>query len=86
MTLVGRGAAGPACLLAAALSKRAAGVDADLGGFDPGRDASWRRHFDTPCFRSAGGLAAAFALLAGRPADLRGAHPQVEALAARYNR
>jgi hypothetical protein len=84
--LVGRGAAGPAALAAAALSSRVTGVEADLRGFDPDRDASWARAFDTPLLRGVGGLAALLALAGPRPVTLLHASEKVRALAARYAR
>lgn len=84
--LVGRGPAGPAVLLAGALSPRVTAVEADLGGFDPNRDASWSRCFDTPLIRGVGGMAAIFAALGARPVTLRRASAGVRELNARYGR
>jgi hypothetical protein len=84
--LIGKGAAGPACLLAAALSKRVKTVTADLGSFDPENDRSWRRSFDTPSICQIGGLATIFALIGPRPLHLPGAPDAVRRLARRYAR
>lgn len=86
VTLVGRGAAGPACLLAGALSKRTSALDVDMCGFDLTSDGSWRKHFDTPCIRQVGGLATAFALVGKRPLELRNAGDAVRKLATTYAR
>ena len=84
--LVGQGKAGTWCLLATALSGQAKAVDADLRGFDPERDASWRTHLNLPSIRQIGGLATVFAMIGSRPMTLRHASPAVERLAARYAR
>jgi len=84
--LIAKGAAGPACLLAAALSRKVTAVEADVAGFDPDSDASWRRHFGLPSFRQVGGLATVFALMGGRPVELHRARPAVRELARKYAR
>jgi hypothetical protein len=84
--LIGKGTAGPAVLLAAALSKRMKAVEADIGGFDPKCDRSWRRSFDTPSIRQIGGLATILALIGRRPLGLPGATDAVLRLARRYAR
>lgn len=85
-TLVGKGDAGPACLLAGALSRRVKALDVDMCGFDPAEENSWRRHFDTPCIRQVGGLATAFAMVGARPLELRSARATLKELAAKYAR
>jgi len=84
--LVGRGPAGPAVLLAAALSPGVTTVEAELRGFDPDRDASWSRCFDTPLIRGIGGMATIFARIGPRPVTLPGASEAVRTLHARYGR
>lgn len=84
--LVGRGAAGPAALAAAALAPGVTGVEADLGGFDPDKDSSWSRSFDTPLIRGVGGLATVFALVGARPVTLLRATEKVASLRAKYAR
>ena len=73
-------------LAAAAVSPRVTGVTADLCGMDPGSDADWERFMDTPSLRQVGGLAALFALVGGRPIELRGTLPAAAALARKYAR
>ena len=82
--LSGMEEAGPACLAAAAVSPRVARVQADMCGFDPDDDAGWRRLMDTPCIRSVGGLATAFALIGRRPIVLFNAPEKVRELRERY--
>jgi hypothetical protein len=84
--LIGKGTAGPACLLAAALSKRVEAVTADLDGFDPNSERSWRRSFDVPSIRQIGGLTTVFALIGPRPVHLPGAPDAAMRLARRYAR
>jgi hypothetical protein len=84
--LVGRGPAGPAVLLAAAVSPGVTAVEADLRGFDPDRDASWSRSFDTPLIRGIGGMATIFARIGPRPVTLLRASGTVRKLHARYGR
>ncbi len=83
--LIGHGAAGPWCLLAAALSPAVAAVEADMRGFDDG-DGSWSRFLDIPCLRQIGGLATVFAMIGSRPLQLIDASPSVKRLAAQYAR
>jgi len=80
-SLVGKGRAGMACLLAAAISPRCAQVEADLCGFDPARPSEWAEHLPLPGIRQIGGLAPVFALLRGRKVVLRHAPPKLYALA-----
>ncbi len=84
--LVGRKEAGLWCLLAGALSKRVGALDVDMRKFDPSRDASWKRHLDTPAIRQIGGLATVFALVGSRPVELRNATDAVRKLARKYAR
>jgi hypothetical protein len=84
--LVGRGPAGPAVLLAAALSPGVTAVEAELRGFEPDHDASWSRCFDTPLIRGIGGMATVFARIGPRPVRLLGASEAARTLHARYGR
>jgi hypothetical protein len=84
--LSGRGPAGPAVLLAAALCPRVTAVEAELRGFDPGLDAGWSRCFDTPLIRGIGGMATIFSMLGSRPVTLLRASEAVRTLHARYGR
>lgn len=84
--LNGIGKAGPACLVAAALSKKVREVKAEMGGFDPERDRDWAKYMDTPSIRQIGGLATVFALIGKRPVELKHATAGVKRLMQKYCR
>jgi len=79
--LHGLDAAGPWCLLAAALAPEVTAVEAEVSGFDPRDDASWERFLHIPAIRQVGGLALIFALIVPRPLILQGADEAVQELA-----
>jgi hypothetical protein len=81
--LIGKGRAGPWCLVSAALSTAVSSVDADMAGFGDD-DRSWKKFLDIPSIRQVGGMATIFALIGARLAALRGANPQMNALARRF--
>ena len=87
VTLVGKGEAGLWALVAAAVSNRVAGVEADVPrSFNPRSDNSWRRHLDLPLIRQIGGLACVFAMIGKRPLKLNGAPAVVRRIARKYAR
>ena len=86
VNLVGHGDAGPASLVAAALSDKTAEVDVDMSGFDDRSDEDWRMYMDTPAIRQIGGLATVFSLIGERPLTLRNASDSVLELKTRYAR
>lgn len=86
VNLVGKGAAGLACLFATALSKRVRSCDVDLRGFDANEDASWRRRTGLPAIRRVGGLAGVLALVGSRPMKLRNAGAPTFRLARKFAR
>jgi len=84
--LHGLDAAGPWCLLAAALAPEVTAVEADVFGLDPNDDASWEACLNIPAIRQVGGLALIFALIGPRPLILQGADASVLELAERFAR
>jgi hypothetical protein len=78
--------AGPAALVAAALSRKVKSVEADMCGFDPGKDRDWRRLMHTPAIRQIGGLATVLAEIGSRSLALVNASPEVRQLVRRYAR
>ena len=76
--LVGVDAAGPACLVAAALCPRVASIEADMCGFDPGKPGDWGKLMDAPCLIQIGGLATVFAGIGSRPITLHRATGSVQ--------
>jgi hypothetical protein len=86
IALEGRGEAGPACLLATALSRKVNSVVADMQGFDPKSERDWARHMGTPAIRQVGGLATVFALIGKREIELARATEGVRELLRKYAR
>jgi len=84
--LHGLDAAGPWCLLAAALAPEVIAVEAEVFGLDPREDASWERFINIPAIRQVGGLALIFALIGPRPLILRGAEEALLELAEKFAR
>ena len=84
--LRGIGEAGPASLVAAALSKKVRKVQADMCRFDPGREKDWYKYMNTPSIRQVGGLATVFALLGTRPVELKRGSANVQRLMRKYCR
>jgi len=84
--LHGLDAAGPWCLLAAALAPPVTAVDAEVFGFDANDDGAWETHLNIPAIRQIGGLALIFALIGPRPLILHGAEKSVLELAERFAR
>ena len=82
--LIGVQNAGPAVLIAAALSGKVVEVEADMNGFDALKDEDWQRHMDTPSIRQIGGLATVFAQIGGRGLALRNASDLVLELKTKY--
>jgi len=83
--LHGLEAAGPWCLLAAALAPAVTAVDAEVFGFDANEDA-WETYLNIPAIRQVGGLALIFALIGSRPLILHGAEESLQKLAERFAR
>ena len=86
VNLVGVGNAGPAVLVAAAISNRVTEVDVDMCGFDVHSDADWHMHMDTPAIRQVGGVATILSLIGSRPLTLRNAPAELRELQTRYAR
>jgi hypothetical protein len=84
--LHGLEAAGPWCLLAAALDPEVSAVEAEVFGLDPYDDGSWETFLHIPAIRQVGGLALIFALIGPRPLILQGADEAVLELAERFAR
>lgn len=76
--------AGPACLVAAALSEKVTKVDADMLKFDLENNLHYERCFNTPAFRQVGGLATVFALIGKRPMTLKNVSENAEKLRRKY--
>ena len=75
--LVGNGNAGPAVIVAAALSQNVKSVEADLCGFDAECDEHWSRYFDLPSIRRIGGFAIILAMIGRREMNLTNASDSV---------
>lgn len=86
VALKGVGAAGPACVAAAAVSDRVKSVDADMARFRPDRDEDWTACMGTPCIRQIGGLELMLAMIGTRPTRLRRATPAVARMQDEYGR
>lgn len=69
--IVGEGAAGLWCLLAAAVNSNVGVLDVDLAGVDPDADATWTELLPVPAIRQVGGADMLLALVSDRQVTVR---------------